>query len=234
MTTSRDAVDPAPEPADPRAGRRASDAPGGRSVQRAPRAALRAAAAACDRDQLGRLLDELAARAAAGDEGAVETLVWAVDDLGLARPVIRGLLVNDADVDDVAQDVLVAVAETIGRFRGDARFTTWLHQVARFKAIAHLRRKRSAVALPGDGAAAGVDLGSPGDAQRISSLIATRASLGEVLRSLPSEYRDPVVLRDVEGLPYDQLARRLHLNVNTAKSRVARGRALVAARLAVR
>jgi RNA polymerase sigma-70 factor (ECF subfamily) len=232
MTTPRDAVDPAPEPADHRSTPRAPGAPGGRGTQRAPREALREAAAARDREQLGRLLDGLAARAAAGDDDAVEALVWAVDDLGLARSVIRRLLVTDADVDDVAQDVLVAVAETIGRFRGDARFTTWLHQVARFKAIAHLRRKRSAVALPGDGAAPGVD--SPGDAQRISSIIATRASVGEVLRSLPSEYRDPVVLRDVEGLPYDQLARRLDLNVNTAKSRVARGRALVAARLAVR
>ena len=150
--------------------------------------------------------------------------MWAVDELDLARPAIRRVLVNEADVDDAAQDVLVAVAETIHRFRGDARFTTWLHQVARYKAIALVRRRRPAEALPDDEPA--------GDAARISSVIASRASIAGILRSLPDEYREPVILRDLEHLPYDELARRLSMNVNTAKTRVARGRALVAARLA--
>jgi RNA polymerase sigma-70 factor, ECF subfamily len=194
---------------------------GERVVQHKRREALRAAAG--DRDAIAALLDPLAREAAGGAPEAVEVLVWAVDELGLARPAIRNLLVDEADVEEVTQDVLVAVAETIGGFRGDARFTTWLHQVARFKAIAFLRRRRETAALPGDEAV--------GDAQRISSMIATRASIDEVLRQLPDEYRQPVLLRDVQQLPYDQLAERLALNINTAKSRVARGRALVAARL---
>jgi RNA polymerase sigma-70 factor (ECF subfamily) len=143
--------------------------------------------------------------------------------LDLARPAIRRVLVGEADVDDVAQDVLVAVAETIGGYRGDARFTTWLHQVARFKAIALLRRRRPTEALPEDERL--------GDAARISSVIASRAAIAGILRALPVEYREPVILRDLEHLPYDELARRLRMNVNTAKTRVARGRALVAARL---
>jgi RNA polymerase sigma-70 factor (ECF subfamily) len=179
-----------------------------------------------DGDALAPLLDPLAAAAAQGSPGAVEVLVWAVDELALARPAIRRVLVEEADVDDVAQDVLVAVAETIHRFRGDARFTTWLHQVARFKAIAHLRRRRPTEALPEDEAM--------GDAARISSVIASRTSIADILSALPAEYREPVILRDLEHLPYGELARRLGMNVNTAKTRVARGRALVAARLAVR
>ena len=161
----------------------------------------------------------------------MELVLWAIDELGLARPAIRRLLVAEADVDEATQDVLVAVAETIGGYRGDARFTTWLHQVARFKAIAHLRRKGPPSVPPaGDDGASPV---RPGDAARLSSVIATRASVAEILRALPAEYREPVVLRDLEQLPYDQIALRLDLKVNTAKSRVARGRALVAARLAV-
>lgn len=194
---------------------------GERVAQGRLREALRQAAG--DRDAVAGLLDPLARDAAAGSPEAVELLVWAVDELGLARPAIRGLLVDEADVEEVAQDVLVAVAETIHGFRGESRFTTWLHQVARFKAIAFLRRRRRTTALPGDEPV--------GDAQRISSMIATRASVDEVLRALPAEYREPVVLRDVQQLPYQQLAERLGLNVNTAKARVARGRALVAARL---
>jgi RNA polymerase sigma-70 factor, ECF subfamily len=190
-------------------------------VQQQRRQVLRAAAG--DRDAVADLLDPLAREAAAGSPEAVEVLVWAVDELGLARPAIRNLVVDEADVEEVTQDVLVAVAETIDGYRGEARFTTWLHQVARFKAIAFLRRRRETMALPDDEAV--------GDAQRISSMIATRASIDDVLRQLPDEYREPVLLRDVQQLPYDQLAERLALNVNTAKSRVARGRALVAARL---
>lgn len=198
---------------------------------RAARRALRDAvlAARDDRDALALVLDPLAGAAASASPVAVELLLWAVDELGLARPAIRRLLVDESDVDEVAQDVLVAVAETVHGFRGEARFTTWLHQVARFKAIAFLRRKRDTVALPSDGADGG---GGLGDARRISSLIATRTSIGDILRSLPAQYREPVVLRDVEHLPYDQIAQRLDLNLNTAKSRVARGRALVAGRLA--
>lgn len=185
--------------------------------------ALRAAAS--DPARLAEMLDPLAVEAAAGSRDAVESLVWAVDELALSRPIIRRLIINESDVDDVAQDVLIAVAETIGSFRGEARFTTWLTQVARFKAIAHLRRKRDEV---------GIDEVEPSDSVRISSMLASRTTLQTVLESLPDHYRNAVVLRDVKQLPYDDIARQLETNVNTAKSRVARGRAFVAARLVER
>jgi RNA polymerase sigma-70 factor, ECF subfamily len=181
--------------------------------------------AAGDAGRLARVLDPLAVEAAGGSREALEMLVWVVDELALARPLIRRLVIAESDVDDVAQDVLIAVAETIGSYRGEARFTTWLSQVARFKAIAHLRRKRDEV---------GLDDVEPSDWLRISSLLADRATLQPLLRSLPELYRRAVALRDVEQLPYEVVARRLEINLNTAKSRVARGRALLAARLAAR
>lgn len=183
-----------------------------------------------DRDAVAALVDPLAVTAAAGSFEALELLVRAVDEFRLARPAIQRLLVNDADVDEVAQDVLVAVAETVGSYRGDARFSTWLYQVARFKAIAHLRRTRPTTPLPDDASESAAE-GTAGDAQRISSIIATRASVAEILESLPALYRGPVTLRDIEELPYDEVAMQLGININTAKTRVARGRALVAARL---
>jgi RNA polymerase sigma-70 factor (ECF subfamily) len=188
-------------------------------------AELRAAAGAADRGELAGLLDPVAAAAAGGDRAAVELLVWAVDELALARPALRRVLIDEDDVDDVAQDVLVAVVEGIHGFRGDARFTTWLHRVARFKAIDHLRRKREHALLRED---------EQGDGQRISSVLASRADLRGVLAGLPEHYRRAVVLRDVEQLPYADVAARLGLNLNTVKSHVARGRALVAAELAAR
>ncbi|MGH9212579.1 MAG: RNA polymerase sigma factor [Acidimicrobiales bacterium] len=183
-------------------------------------AALRRAAN--DPDQLSALLDPLAAEAAAGSLGHLERLVWAVDELRLAEYTIRRLVLDELDTEDVLQDVLVAVTETIGGFRGEARFTTWLNQVARFKAIAHLRRKRDEDRL---------DDAEVADAARISSMLANRVVLQELLDDLPEHYRRAVVLRDVEQLRYNEMTRRLGINHNTARSRVARGRALVAARL---
>lgn len=182
--------------------------------------------AAGDPERLSALLDPVAAEAAAGSLAHVELLVWAVDELRLAEFTVHRLVLDESDAEDVGQDVLIAVAETIGGFRGEARFTTWLNQVARFKAIAHLRRKRNEARLGHE-----VELA---DAARISSLLANRVVLRELLEDLPPHYRDAVVLRDVEQLPYQEITRRLDIKQNTAKSRVARGRALVAARLVER
>jgi RNA polymerase sigma-70 factor, ECF subfamily len=179
-------------------------------------------AAAGDREALGDLLDRVANGAAAGSRESLDLLVWAIDELQLAHPVIRSLVLNRADVDDVAQDTLVAVAETIERFRGESRFRTWLNQVARFKAIDHLRRKRDEHPLEDEALS---------DAHRISSMLASRGTLRAVLDTLPERYRQAVVLRDVEQLSYDELSSRLEVNLNTVKSWVARGRAMAAGRL---
>jgi RNA polymerase sigma-70 factor, ECF subfamily len=179
-----------------------------------------------DAAALSTYLDPLALAAAGGSEPALELLLWAVDALRLSRPTIGRLVLDEASVDDVSQDVLVAVAEGIGGFRATARFTTWLYQVSRNKAIDHLRRRRG-VPSPAD------DVASMGDAHRISSLIASRSMIAEVIGTLPTAYRDAVVLRDVEHHSYEEVADRLGLNLNTARTRIARGRALVAARLVV-
>lgn len=168
------------------------------------------------------LLDPTASAAGAGDLAALDDLLWAVDELGLARRTVRRLVLDEDDADEVEQDVLVAVAEGLADFRGEARFTTWLHTVARRKAVDALRRRRAPSSpLPDD----------VGDARRISSVIATRTALDAAIASLPDAYRDAVVLRDVEGHEYAVVADRLGLNLNTTRTRIARGRALVAANL---
>lgn len=198
-----------------------SSRPGATAVERRSwRSQVRAAGS--DRDALAGLLDATAVRAAGGSDEALEDLIWAVDELHLARSAIRLLVVQEADAEEVEQDVLIAVAETIGSFRAEARFTTWLHQVARYKAIAQLRRRRDAVALVDE---------EMSDAARISSMIATRTVLDAAIAGLPDLYREAVVLRDVEQLPYSEVADRLGLNLNTVKARVSRGRALAAAKL---
>jgi RNA polymerase sigma-70 factor, ECF subfamily len=172
-----------------------------------------------DRDDA---LDLLARHAASGSALAAELLVEAVDQQGIARRAVRRYLVDDRAVEDVVQDTLVTVAQSVGSFRGEARFTTWVHRLARNRAVDHLRRARSADPLDDD---------HVGPSARMSSMIVSRESVRQMLEELPPHYRDALLLRDVERLPYADVADRLGLNLNTVKSHVARGRALLAHRV---
>ncbi|QBI20065.1 sigma-70 family RNA polymerase sigma factor [Egibacter rhizosphaerae] len=174
-----------------------------------------------DSGQWDDAMEQLATRAA-DDAVALELLVEAIDESGLARRAVARVLVDEAAVEDVAQDVLVGVATSVGSFRGEARFSTWLHALARNRAVDHLRRQRATSPLEAE---------DVGDAERMSSLIAGRETARQLLSRLPEHYREPVRLRDVERLPYGEIADRLDRNENTVKAHVARGRALLATML---
>lgn len=174
---------------------------------------------AADSDDRDAVLDLLAVRAAAGSLVALELLAEVVDELGLVFGTVRRLLVDETAVDDVVQDTFVSMATSIGSFRGDSRFATWLHRIARNRVVDHLRRERSTEPL---------DETDVGEAQRISSIVASRQAAQQLTSRLTDPYREAVVLRDVERLSYAEAAERLGRNINTVKSHVARGRAMLA------
>lgn len=182
-------------------------------------AGVRSAATVAD---LEGALQLLAAAAAGGSSIAVEVLLERLDEAGVARRMVRAALLEESAVDDVTQDVLISAAAGISRFRGEAKVTTWLHTIVRHRVVDHLRRQRATLPLPAD------DLG-PG--ARMSSLLATRATVQAVLAGLPELYRAPVTLRDVDGLPYQEIAHVLGRSEGTVKAQISRGRALVAAAL---
>lgn len=173
-----------------------------------------------DESERTSLLDSAASQAAAGSERALESLLTVIDNDGLAIPAIRRLLVDHHAVTEVAQDVLVAVATSISNFRGDSRFSTWLYAVAQNQARMYLRRQtRSRSEEPVE----------ERPAKRVSSLIADRGAVDAALNGLPDAYREAVVLRDVEQYTYEEIANTLAIEMNTVRSRISRGRALVAA-----
>jgi RNA polymerase sigma-70 factor, ECF subfamily len=163
-------------------------------------------------------LDLLASRAA-DDPLARELLIGVLDDTGLARAAVGRVLLNESAVEDVTQDVLVAVVRSVRGFRGDARFRTWLFQLARNQAVDHLRRERATTPL---------DDHDVGEAQRMSSIIATRLSARLLVERLQEPYRSAVALRDLDQWTYEDIAEHLGVGEATVRSRVARGRALLA------
>lgn len=164
-------------------------------------------------------LDDLAHRSA-HDPVALDTLLRRIDDDRLADPAIRRLLLDEDRIADVRQDVLIAVAASVATFRGEARFTTWLHTLARNTTIGHLRSIRTdETALE--------EWMSP--SARMSSMIAAQEAVRAIVRELPERYRRAVELRDIDGRSYDEVAATLGVKLNTARSLIARGRGLVAA-----
>lgn len=165
---------------------------------------------------------ELLARYAKSQPQATELLVEVLDATGTVRRFAAGALLDQTAVDDVSQDALISIADSVDSYDGRSKVTTWVHTIVRRRVVDHLRRQRSTVPLEDH------DM-SP--AARMSSIIATRATVHEALEALPDLYKVPVVLRDIEGHAYAKIAERLDRPEGTIKAQIARGRAMVAAHL---
>jgi len=132
------------------------------------------------------------------------------------RAVCYRLLDDGRDVDEVVQDTFVQAWRNLERFRGDAAPYTWLYRIAVNEALMRRRRKTLPTSELDEATLAG-----GGDAFAAADL---RGFLIERLRALPVEYRAAVVLRDVEGLPNEEVAEALGISLAAAKSRIHRGR----------
>ena len=137
---------------------------------------------------------------------------------------------NQADALDATQEALIAVVRGLPRFDGRAAFTTWSYRVATNTCLDELRRRRrrpDPVEQDDDRAELDADRSMPG----LDEQIVTRMSLEDALQDLPLEFRAAVVLRDVCTLDYAEIAEVLDIPPGTVRSRIARGRALLATRI---
>jgi RNA polymerase sigma-70 factor, ECF subfamily len=167
-------------------------------------------------------IDELARRAKDGDRDALEALLAAVRPRTLA--ICRGVLPYTPDAEDACQEALINVATKIGGWGQQGRFTTWLHVVAVNSARSTYRRmKNQAVAsdhLP---------LEKP-DPRTTSVIAGTRLDLLEALETLEvdhPQYVEPLLLRDVYGMPYDEIAEQVGAPLGTVKAQIHHGRKIV-------
>lgn len=175
-------------------------------------------------EEAHEILNELAISGSNGSPYALEMLLGLVSEHRLAAPAIGRHVKDQTVVEEVEQEVLIAVARSIHRYRGDARFTTWLYSLARNTAVSELRRIKQTSTMDDDN----VDDWTQ---RRVSSLVAERDMVREAVYSLPPVFRETVLLRDVERLSYSEIAERQGLAINTVRSRLSRGRALLAASL---
>lgn len=173
------------------------------------RAASRAAAALVESGEPDMALEALAERAA-GSRAALDALVETLDASRVVHRFAGSMLLDRDAIDDVAQDTLISVVQSIASYRGGGRFTSWVHPIVRRRVADHLRRQRETSPLNEELL----------PSARMSSMIATRATVQQALADLPDLYRVPVVLRDVHGLSYAEVAERLELSLGTVKSQI--------------
>jgi RNA polymerase sigma-70 factor, ECF subfamily len=176
-------------------------------------------------ERAARLLDDLASRADR-DAAALGALLRLVLEHGLSRPALRTVLLDGYDIEEAEQSTLAVVAHRIVQFEGRARFTTWLHRIAVNEArmLVRSRARRPSVPLSEEPAVSAY-------LTRLSTLVADRVAVRQAIDALSEEYREPLVLREYDGLSYDEIAARLDCPVGTVRSRLSRARAALSAAL---
>ena len=174
------------------------------------------------------------------DAGAVEALVAGYWDRVYRLALhITG---NASDAEEVVQDALWTASRKIDTFRGAAAFGTWLYRITANTANQKLRRRRSKrnevswedLAPSFDDHGQYMEVAVDWSRRLTDPAIEgeLRSVLGAAIDELPADYRTAFLLRDVEGLPYSEIAETLHLKLATAKWRVHRTRLFLQRRLA--
>lgn len=177
----------------------------------------------------------LVAELKAGSEQAFNLLI-AQYSQPVYSMIVRSLR-DPADAADVTQDVFIKVFRHIGGFHGEASLRTWIYRIALHEVSNQkrwwCRHKKQETALDapqenddgdsfclGDTLASGID--SPLQCAEQSE---AREQVAAALRTLPEAFRTVVVLREIEGFGYEEIAEMLQVNLGTVKSRLTRGRA---------
>jgi RNA polymerase sigma-70 factor (ECF subfamily) len=134
---------------------------------------------------------------------------------------------NPADAADATQEALIAIVRGLSRFDGRASVRTWMYRVATNACLDELRRRgrRPRPGLPDQA------IDQPGDRPSLEEAVTNRLTIDDALADLPEDFRVAVVLRDVQGMDYAQIAEVLQVPVGTVRSRIARGRQALAGAL---
>jgi RNA polymerase sigma-70 factor, ECF subfamily len=168
----------------------------------------------------------LIARILAGDRTSFGTLVERYQQR-VYNTVYR-VLHNAEDAADATQDVFLNVYQALGSFKGDSEFFTWLYRIAFNTAISHKRKRKPSRSIDGDGsqtislepADKSVDVAPDAAQERRED----EQTLMNAVALLSVEHRIILVLKDIEGRKYEEIAEIAGIPVGTVRSRLHRAR----------
>lgn len=161
---------------------------------------------------------ELLTKAAAGSGASFAVLMRRHENRMFAMAL--RMLGERADALDATQEAFIAAFRQSKSFRGESAVGTWLYRIG-INACKDFARKKNRWLAQND-----VDeLEEQNVGERsIDDRVATRLQIREALAKLPDEYREPVVMHDLGGIPYEEIATSTGTAIGTVKSRISRGR----------
>ncbi|MFC5607386.1 RNA polymerase sigma factor RpoE [Variovorax soli] len=182
---------------------------------------------------------QLVQRTVAGDDKAYELLV-----LKYQRRIERliGRMVRDVDlIEDIAQETFIRAYRALHQFRGEAQFYTWLYRIAvntAKKALVDMKRDPTvpeAALRSGDDDDETYRPGNePISDESPDTILAAKeiaAAVNAAMDALPTELRQAVTLREIEGLSYEEIAEVMNCPIGTVRSRIFRAREAISARV---
>ena len=166
----------------------------------------------------------LVKRAGQGDSDAFEQLMRIHENRMYA--VSLRMCGNREDALDCTQEAMIRVYRSIDSFKGQSSFATWVYRITMNTCLDELRRRK---VRPSSSLDAMLDTGwSPTDGEETPEEYTIsqeqKRMLERSIAELPEDMRAAVVLRDIQGYSYDEIAGILDANVGTIKSRISRGR----------
>lgn len=152
--------------------------------------------------------------------GAHRTHVWAV---------CLNICTNQHDAEDALQNTLVAAWQNLHKFRGESRFSTWLHRVAANNALMVVRKRKANTTITDfSDPDQPVQLVDDDGGQPFDDTIALRDAVRQALAQLSEDQREAVVLREFGDLTYADIAAHQGVGVQTVRSRLNRARTQLA------
>ncbi|MBQ1257540.1 MAG: sigma-70 family RNA polymerase sigma factor [Clostridia bacterium] len=168
--------------------------------------------------------DRLVEKALDGDARAFEILMEKHESKMYA--VALRMCKNREDAQDCLQDAMLRIYKALPTFKGQSSFSTWAYRITMNTCLDDLRRKKVRQAQSLDQMLeigwAPVDENNSTEQHLENSEL--KRNLSRAIQTLPEEMRAAVVLRDVQGFSYEEIANMLSTNVGTVKSRISRGR----------
>ncbi len=178
--------------------------------------------------------ERLLERAQSGDISAVDQLLRV--HYSAVHSVCHRMLLSRESADDAVQNALIAIVKGLPRFDGKAALSTWIYRIAINSAIDEIRRiRRNVGTVPLNDAASAHTLASEHAVDPTALLaehLVDSSRVAQALGTLPEEFRAVVVLRYISDLDYADIAAVLEVPVGTVRSRLARGKKLLAEKLA--
>jgi len=133
---------------------------------------------------------------------------------------------NVSESEDLTQDVFIRLFHTIGSFRGESAFTTWLYRLTVNLVLMHFRkRKRTLEQMSEKEELPPYIVTGTQDPKRMR--IVDRILLSEVITKLPEGYRQAIILHDIQGLEHREIAERRGRSIGTSKSQLHKGRVIL-------